>query len=476
MKKTTEQFISDARAVHGDRYDYSDVEYVNAHTPVAIRCPKHGVFKQRPSAHTNNKSGCPACAGRPVIDTKLFVERARQIHGDRYDYSNVSYMGNKTPVNITCPIHGDFQMTPISHLDKSRGCPKCTDGYYEKYTTEDWVSRATEVHNGKYQYDSVNYTGAFDKMEISCPEHGYFSQNSHDHLMGRGCPACAKIISKPETDLVDFFESMGVRVLTNVRTVIPPYEVDLFCPDYGLAVEYCGLWWHSVDRGKSKSYHLEKHVRCEQEGIRLITIFEDEWLDGPERVKSVLRHCVGKSPRGVGARKTKIEKIPWNRARPFLNQYHLQGAGSPGIVQYGAFDGDDLIGVAVFGLSSGERSRKEIELKRYVCDGRNHPGLASKMFHHGMGENDWKEIVAYVDRRWFTGSFKYESGFQKDGVVGPTLHYAKGKRRFNRRFVTKNRLIQEGADPSRTKREILADRGYFQIYDAGRIRLIYRRD
>lgn len=249
----------------------------------------------------------------------------------------------------------------------------------------------------------------------------------------------------------------------------------IYCPDYGLAIEYCGLWWHSIDQGKPRTYHLNKHERCESLGIRLITIFEDEWLDGADKVKATLRHCVGKSPRGIGGRKARIQTISWKEAKTFLNRYHLQGAGSPGLVQYGAFDGDDMIAVAVFGLASGERSSRGIELKRYVSDGRNHPGLATRVFHRGMNDNGWGEIVAYVDRRWFTGSFKYEAGFEKDGKVGPTLFYAKGKKRYNRRFLTKKKLVSDGANPNRTKRSILADLGYFQIYDAGRIRLVYRR-
>lgn len=124
MKKlTTEDFIKKAKAVHGDEYDYSKTVYVNQKTDVIITCPLHGDFKQRPNNHYMG-AGCPVCSGNKKSDTNSFIEKAKAVHGDKYDYSNIVYKNNKAPVEIICPIHGAFKQTPDKHLS-GQGCPMC---------------------------------------------------------------------------------------------------------------------------------------------------------------------------------------------------------------------------------------------------------------------------------------------------------------------------------------------------------------
>lgn len=121
---TTEEFVERSRAVHGDRYDYSKAVYVDKRTKVEIVCPEHGSFWQLPTNHWKGQ-GCPVCAGRArEFTTESFVERARKVHGDAYDYSQVEYKTMRTPVTIVCPEHGAFQQMPLAHL-KGRGCPQC---------------------------------------------------------------------------------------------------------------------------------------------------------------------------------------------------------------------------------------------------------------------------------------------------------------------------------------------------------------
>ena len=109
-KLTTEEFIKKAREVHGDKYDYSKVEYVNNSTPVVIVCPEHGDFEQSPNNHFNG-NGCPKCAratqsARQAMSQEVWIERAKRIHQNKYDYSKVEYVNNHTPISIICPIHG----------------------------------------------------------------------------------------------------------------------------------------------------------------------------------------------------------------------------------------------------------------------------------------------------------------------------------------------------------------------------------
>lgn len=126
LKKTTEQFIKEAISVHGNKYDYSKFEYQGNKIPGIIVCPIHGEFLQQPTHHICQKSGCPKCNIGISIPktTEQFIKDAKNIHGDRYDYSKAEYIHSHTPLTIICPEHGDFQQSPNSHL-QGKGCPRC---------------------------------------------------------------------------------------------------------------------------------------------------------------------------------------------------------------------------------------------------------------------------------------------------------------------------------------------------------------
>ena len=128
--KTTAQFIQDARKIHGDKYDYSMVEYVNNRIKIKIICPKHGCFNQDPSNHLAGK-GCTGCKGESISaqrtkTTEQFIQQAKNVHGDKYDYSLVEYVKKDEKVKIICPKHGIFEQIANNHLRK-RGCASCQD-------------------------------------------------------------------------------------------------------------------------------------------------------------------------------------------------------------------------------------------------------------------------------------------------------------------------------------------------------------
>ena len=189
---TTQQFITKAQAIHGDKYNYSLVEYITSLSKVRILCPTHGIFEQRPSEHFRGK-GCIECSGSKRITTKQFITKAQKVHGNKYDYSLVEYKNNKTKVKIICPEHGIFEQKPESHTNQKQGCFKCEPNY--PLTTETWITKAIKVHGDRYNYSKVVYTNSSDNVEIICKEHGMFSQRPADHLMGVNCPTCSNKLS-----------------------------------------------------------------------------------------------------------------------------------------------------------------------------------------------------------------------------------------------------------------------------------------
>lgn len=196
-----DEFIKKATSVHGNKYDYSLVEYKNSKTNVKIICPIHGVFEQTPDKHINAKQGCPTCAGNIKKTTEQFIEKAIKIHGKKkYDYSKVNYINRNTNVIIICPEHGEFEQLPSNHL-KGEGCPYCTG----KMTTEMFISDAIKVHGNKYDYSKtdLNVRDKDGKVRIICPEHGEFWQYTHVHKKGCGCPHCAGNAKKTKEQFIE---------------------------------------------------------------------------------------------------------------------------------------------------------------------------------------------------------------------------------------------------------------------------------
>ena len=146
--KPLDILLKEFKDIHDDKYDYSKVEYVNNNTLITIICPKHGEFKQLPSNHLKGK-GCKYCGGTVKMDTKLFIEKSKKIHGDKYDYSKIEYKSSREPVTIICPEHGEFDQIPNNHLSKSRGCPKCL-GWVKD--TESFIEKSKKIHGDKYDY------------------------------------------------------------------------------------------------------------------------------------------------------------------------------------------------------------------------------------------------------------------------------------------------------------------------------------
>ncbi len=233
QKKTKEQFIEEARLIHGDKYDYSKVEYVNNKKPVCIICPEHGEFWQAPHNHIRQKNGCPFCNHRSYkYTTEEFIQRAKEVHGDRYDYSKVVYETGRKKVCIVCPEHGEFWQTPQKHLS-GQGCAMCYGNV--KMSHEEFIRRANKIHHGKYNYSKVVYNGYEEKVCIICPEHGEFWQTPHSHLSGRGCQECygnkrcttERFIEKARKVHGDKYDYSKVEYNGNHQ------KVCIICPEHG---------------------------------------------------------------------------------------------------------------------------------------------------------------------------------------------------------------------------------------------------
>lgn len=212
-KLTTEEFIEKARQMHGDRYGYDLVEYAHSAMKVKIRCKDHGVFEQLSNSHLHGR-GCAACAGKLRGETAAFVTKAREIHGDKYGYDLVEYVNARTKVKILCKSHGLVEQRPDHHL-KGSGCPVC--GMESRRSDAgEFVTKAREVHGDTYGYELVEYVNNRTKVKITCLKHGEFEQVPTNHTSGMGCPKCSA--SKVEKRINKILDSLSLTYTHNNTT------------------------------------------------------------------------------------------------------------------------------------------------------------------------------------------------------------------------------------------------------------------
>ena len=303
IKKSTEHFIDEAKRLYGDKYDYSKVNYINCKTKVEIICCKHGIsFWQTPANHLwFGDTPCPKCksediSSRSKYDTSWFIKKAKEIHGDKYDYSKVEYDGYHNRVCIICPEHGEFWQLVGDHIHNKSGCPKCMakeSSERNKLPFEHFLKKAKEVHGDKYQYDESTYVDTRTKFRIICPEHGEFWQFPTNHYRGVGCPICKA--PKCETKIRLFLKEN-----TNEEFVYQYYSswlkgqsLDFFFPKYNFGIEYDGeqhfmpvnftghMSKEQMNENLKKAQERDKRKdkKCAANGVKLFRIKYDEDIE-----------------------------------------------------------------------------------------------------------------------------------------------------------------------------------------------------
>ena len=249
-KRTTEEWIQKAREIHGDKYDYSKVVYTDSTEKVCIICPKHGEFWQIANNHLRGAT-CLKCKYEKIAeqqrgDIEKFIKKAREIHGNKYDYSKSIYgKNNKEKIIITCPIHGDFKQSPHDHLS-GYGCRQCgieNNKKKSRKTSEQFIKDAKLIHNNKYDYSKTQYINCRTPITIICIEHGEFQQIPDRHLRGQGCPKCRlKSQTKLYEKLKNSFpnEEILFEVGNNTVSWLDGQRFDIYFPKYNIAIEYNG--------------------------------------------------------------------------------------------------------------------------------------------------------------------------------------------------------------------------------------------
>lgn len=242
-KLSQEEYIRRASIKHRNEYNYSLVEYNGKDKKIMIICHEHGEFEQNAGLHLYKGAGCPKC-GLLKTKTKIgldeFINRARKLHGDRYDYSKSELKGINKQLIIICKQHGEFLQIAYHHI-KGSNCPSCVNeacGDRNRKGLDEFIKEANLIHNNKYSYENVIYKNAKTKIEIICPIHGKFKQQPCEHLYGSGCIKCNE--SKGELRIRFLLEKNGIEHFCQYRlgnrTIL-----DFYLPIFNCGIEYNGI-------------------------------------------------------------------------------------------------------------------------------------------------------------------------------------------------------------------------------------------
>lgn len=281
-KLTTEEFIQRAKEVHGDKYDYSLVNYIKSSKKITIICKHHGRFEQRANNHLLGR-GCYKCKKSKKYNTIKFIEMSNKIHNNIFSYNKCIYNNSHENVIITCYKHGDFKQSPTNHIS-GKGCPKCA---IEKLRINDFFDRANIIHNYKYIY-SDDFINVRCKIKIICKEHGAFKQRAKNHLDGQGCPKCGEQFGIKENKWLD-----EIGILKENRQIrIGRYIVDGYDSETNTIYEFNGDFWHGnphifdsnkINNVLGKTFgELYKKTKDREEyfikkGYNLISIWENDF-------------------------------------------------------------------------------------------------------------------------------------------------------------------------------------------------------
>lgn len=357
---------------------------------------------------------------------------------------------------------------------------------HKKLRANSDVNKRTVHSRHKTQYEELvnncNWKPLFSEEDYKGCRYEYYrfqcklcgTERTNNLSMGTAfrCYKCDPKInsggqSKIERDLIDFCARFGI-VEEQSRQIIPPLELDVYMPEFKIAFELHGLYWHT-EKYKDKDDHRKKLERCRERGIRLIQIFEDEWRNKKKIVQSKIKHILGRVKKKIYARNCEIREVTSKVASAFLSKYHLQGPCKSSI-RYGLFLRERLIAVMTFNMNRKVLGGKEPELVRY-CSISSFAvvGGAGKLLKRFLQDYNPVRLYSFCDLRWSNGNLYKSLGFQLKKECRPGYFYVVDSQRINRIQFQKHKLKSKLPlfDESLTEHANMALNGYFRIWDAG---------
>jgi very-short-patch-repair endonuclease len=433
-----------------------------------------------------------------IINSEEIKEKIKQTNLERYGAENVFQSEEiKEKIKQTnlerYGVENAFQSEDIRNKAKSTMIEKY--GVDHPMKSEEIKNKFKNTNIERYGVEypirmSLNndYVDVFaehnkDEFKRLLYEHGTYElaelvncHVSNIHLVAKkyDIPLPPRNRSNYEKKLLSILESHNIEFIGNNRSIIPPKELDFYIPSAKLAIEINGLYYHS-DKFKDKNYHYNKWKECHENGIQLLSIMEDEFIDRPNTWISKILHICNQNKERIHARKCKIIEINKDQVCDFVEKYHLQGFVASSHY-YGAYYDNELVAMMSF---ANTRNNKEIQMNRFCLkNGVVISGIANRLLKAYITDYDIDEIVTYSDNRYSNGGVYRQMGFEIENTIPPDYSYVKNMQRFHKSGFKKDNIASKfGIDmANKTEREAMEELGFIRIYDCGKVKWKYKKE
>ena len=479
--KTLDDYINVLSEEVKRKYEFLELTDIQGQVAVKVKCKDCGNLFVSSLLH---KKGLGESLGCKNCYRKLQKERANswedkkekyikdfQKTNSEYELIDVIKEKSYYYYKLKCNKHNHiWKVAVFDFIKRQTKCKYCAheiQGQKNRKTFEYYVEKAKEVHKDKYTYLGCEWTNNGTFLEIKCNQCGNIWKTLvGNHITSKtGCPKCSNSgVSRQEKEIVEFLKSLGVKsILQNDRRLIAPYELDIVLPDYNIAIEFNGLYWHS-EKVNDDLYHIEKkRKRAEEKGIRVINIYWDDWQEKKLLIQNYLKAQLGFIKNKIYGRKCKIKEIDSKTYAQFNKENHLMSNRN---AKYKiALTYEDNI-VAVAGFSDFELIRYTVKQDLLVIGGL---GKITKWFLKNVN----KKLFTYVDLDYFTGEGYKKVGFTPIKVTRPKLWFTDMVKRYSREQFQKHKLKDkfENFDNKLTAREICNLNGFYRIFGCSNLKL-----
>jgi len=488
-KTSFENFEKIGNEIHNYKYDYSGEGYDSLLSHVNIKCPIHGWFKAQAAHHVrkHNATGCKKCSFEEVSRrlTKpfsYFISKTKMKHGDKFNYIEQSYTGMSGDIEFICPKHGKQKQAVSSHL-RGYGCSYCGQEKTVESIKRNENSILGELKALRPNFIfplNIDYENRQQKITIECSNGHQFERTIGAQLsLNYNCPFCSNKINKPMQEIAGIINEATIFNAKPFNN--SAQEIDIYYPEHKIGIEYHGLIFHaeglnSPFQKKHKNYHLDKLILANQNGIKLIQIFEDEWAYKRDIVINKLLYVFNKHKgKRIGARECEVREISNMQASLFLNKYHIQGQDIASI-NLGSYYGDILVGVMTF-----KKNKDSWKLNRYSTNfDYIVAGLGSKMLKHFIKIHKPIRIETFADKRCTLSNDNLYTkiGFAKEYDTKPNYFYflPSERIRHSREKFMKHKILKkfpQYKERGLTEKEMMVDLGHDRIWDCGHYKFVY---
>lgn len=411
------------------------------------------------------------------------LERIKQTNIEKYGVENCKSLPEvEQKIIATCLAR--YNVTNVAQIPstkaklKARTAEYKLNGHLINKGYDRFKTHILDTYNCELLTSKEDYLGVTQLKDITvkCLDCNTVSTSNFYYTKSYVCQCHATIPSYCSAEEIEVFnfitQELNIAGQQCNKKIIAPYELDMVFPAHNIAIEYCGLYWHSESSGnKNRKYHYAKMMLAREKGLQLITIFSDEWNTKKDIVKSKLRNIFKQTSSKHYARKLLLKEVSHADSKVFLNLHHLQGHSNAKI-NLGLYNNTELVALMTF--SNGRVALNtasvdsEYELVRFVTNGSSVVGGASKLLKHFIKTYKPTKIISYADNRWSVGNVYNTIGFTPVGT--PAIgywyieHYTTRHHRFN---FTKQALVAAGNDHSKSEWEIMQYLGFDRIWDCG---------